>query len=119
MLIKGQDIANIIPGNTLSNDGLPGKKFDYMLSNPPFGVEWKKIEKEVRREAESRGHDLADAGHDVGANPDQPAEHHPAHPRDLRRRGAHRRQLVRITYKFVRRHSQVSRALRLKSLPAV
>jgi type I restriction enzyme M protein len=56
MLIKGQDIANIIPGNTLSNDGLPGKKFDYMLSNPPFGVEWKKIEKEVRREAESRGY---------------------------------------------------------------
>ena len=44
MLIKGQDIANIIFGNTLSNDGLPGKQFDYMLSNPPFGVEWKKIE---------------------------------------------------------------------------
>ncbi len=44
MLIKGQDIANIIFGNTLSNDGLPGKQFDDMLSNPPFGVEWKKIE---------------------------------------------------------------------------
>ena len=44
MLIKGQDIANIIFGNTLSNDGLLGKQFDYMLSNPPFGVEWKKIE---------------------------------------------------------------------------
>ena len=55
MLIKGQDIANIIPGNTLSNDGLTGKKFDYMLSNPPFGVEWKKIEKEVRKEAETQG----------------------------------------------------------------
>jgi type I restriction enzyme M protein len=38
MLIKGQDIANIIFGNTLSNDGLTGKVFDYMLSNPPFGV---------------------------------------------------------------------------------
>lgn len=46
MLIKGQDIANIIFGNTLSADGLPGKHFDYMLSNPPFGVEWKKIEKD-------------------------------------------------------------------------
>src|SRR5262245_35532838 len=56
MLIKGQDIANIIFGNTLSNDGLPGKHFDYMLSNPPFGVEWKKIEKEVRREAEQHGY---------------------------------------------------------------
>ncbi len=56
MLIKGQDIANIIQGNTLSEDGLPGKHFDYMLSNPPFGVEWKKIEKEVRREAEQLGY---------------------------------------------------------------
>jgi len=57
MLIKGQDIANIIFGNTLSADGLSGKVFDYGLSNPPFGVEWKKIEKEVRREAEERGFD--------------------------------------------------------------
>lgn len=55
MLIKGQDIANIIFGNTLSNDGLSGKHFDYMLSNPPFGVEWKKIEKEIRKEAEQQG----------------------------------------------------------------
>jgi len=55
MLIKGQDIANIIFGNTLSNDGLPGKVFDYSLSNPPFGVEWKKIEKEIRKEAETMG----------------------------------------------------------------
>jgi len=56
MLIKGQDIANIIFGNTLSSDGLPGKHFDYMLSNPPFGVEWKKIEKEIRKEAEQQGY---------------------------------------------------------------
>src|SRR5688572_16352034 len=55
MLIKGQNIANIIFGNTLSNDGLPGKDFDYMLSNPPFGVEWKKIEKEIRKEHENAG----------------------------------------------------------------
>jgi len=55
MLIKGQDIANIVFGNTLSADGLLGKLFDYMLSNPPFGVEWKKIEKEIRKEAEQQG----------------------------------------------------------------
>jgi type I restriction enzyme M protein len=55
MLIKGQDIANIIFGNTLSADGLLGKLFDYMLSNPPFGVEWKKIEKEIRKEFAEQG----------------------------------------------------------------
>ena len=55
MLIKGQDIGHIVFGNTLSNDGLPGQHFDYMLSNPPFGVEWKKIEREIRREAEEQG----------------------------------------------------------------
>ncbi len=56
MLIKGQEIANIIFGNTLSADGLPGEHFDYMLSNPPFGVEWKKIEKEIRKEASEQGY---------------------------------------------------------------
>ncbi len=56
MLIKGQDVANIVFGNTLSADGLPGKRFDYALSNPPFGVEWKKIEAEIRHEAEHLGH---------------------------------------------------------------
>jgi type I restriction enzyme M protein len=55
MLIKGQDVSNIVFGNTLSEDGHPGKRFDYMLSNPPFGVEWKKVEKEVRKEHESQG----------------------------------------------------------------
>ncbi len=56
MLIKGQDVANIVFGNTLSADGMPGKHFDYALSNPPFGVEWKKIEAEIRHEAEHLGH---------------------------------------------------------------
>ena len=56
MLIKGQDIANIIFGNTLSADGLSGKVFDYGLSNPPFGVEWKKIEAVIRKEAEQQGY---------------------------------------------------------------
>ena len=55
MLIKGQDVANIVFGNTFSEDGHPHKKFDYMLSNPPFGVEWKKVEKEVRKEYEQQG----------------------------------------------------------------
>jgi len=55
MLIKGQDVANIAFGNTLSDDGHAHKRFDYMLANPPFGVEWKKVEKEVRKEHEQQG----------------------------------------------------------------
>ena len=57
MLIKGQNVENIIAGNTLSDDGHGGRKFDYMLSNPPFGVEWKKVEKAVRAEHEQKGFD--------------------------------------------------------------
>ena len=57
MLIKGQGIDHIAPGNTLSEDGHHGRRFDYMLSNPPFGVEWKKVEKQVRAEHEQRGFD--------------------------------------------------------------
>jgi len=57
MLIRGQDVANIVAGNTLSEDGHGGQKFDYMLSNPPFGVEWKKVEKAVRKEHEEKGFD--------------------------------------------------------------
>lgn len=56
MLIKGQEVGNIIMGNTLSDDGHSGKDFDYMLSNPPFGVEWKKVEKDIRKEHEQKGH---------------------------------------------------------------
>ena len=59
MLIKGQDIKNIRFGNTLSDDQLGDQKYDYMLSNPPFGVEWKKIQKEVQKEADTLGY----AGH--------------------------------------------------------
>ena len=55
MLIKGQDVRNIILGNTLSDDGHPERTFDYMLANPPFGVEWKKVEKAVRAEYERKG----------------------------------------------------------------
>ena len=55
MLIKGQEVDRIKLGNTLSNDQLYADKFDYMLSNPPFGVEWKKVEKEIRDEHTLKG----------------------------------------------------------------
>ena len=55
MLIKGQDVSRIKLGNTLSGDQLFGQKFDYMLSNPPFGVDWKKVEKEIRGEHKLKG----------------------------------------------------------------
>lgn len=57
MLIKGQDVQNIKLGNTLSNDQLSQDKFDYMLSNPPFGVDWKKIEDVIKSEYEQKGFD--------------------------------------------------------------
>ncbi|HHB1544720.1 TPA: type I restriction-modification system subunit M [Vibrio parahaemolyticus] len=57
MLIKGQDVSRIKLGNTLSNDQLPDDKFDYMLSNPPFGVDWKKIEGEIKDEHQQKGFD--------------------------------------------------------------
>jgi len=55
MLIKGQDVSNIVLGNTLSDDGLPAQNFDYMLSNPPFGVEWKKVQKVIKKEHKDDG----------------------------------------------------------------
>ncbi len=57
MLIKGQDVTNIKLGNTLSGDQLYADKFDYMLSNPPFGVDWKKIEQAVKDENALKGFD--------------------------------------------------------------
>lgn len=57
MMIKGQDVENIKHGNTLSNDHHSQSKFDYMLSNPPFGVEWKKVQKTVTDEHKERGFD--------------------------------------------------------------
>lgn len=55
MLIKGQDVSRIKLGNTLSNDQLPHDQFDYMLSNPPFGVDWKKIEGDISDEHLQKG----------------------------------------------------------------
>ncbi|TXD35265.1 SAM-dependent DNA methyltransferase [Lujinxingia vulgaris] len=55
MLIKGKEVSQIKLGNTLSDDQLAGTKFDFMLSNPPFGVEWKKVKKQITREHKERG----------------------------------------------------------------
>jgi type I restriction enzyme M protein len=55
MMLKGQDASHIAYGNSFSEDYNAGKRFDYLLANPPFGVEWKKVEDEVRREAQARG----------------------------------------------------------------
>ncbi len=64
MLIKGQKPDNIARGNSLLNkDGVKLKgdqfinhKFDYLITNPPFGVKWGKVQKEVKEEHESLGH---------------------------------------------------------------
>ena len=52
MLIKGEDSNNIRHGNTLSGDLFPGETFDYIIMNPPFGIEWKNEKAEVLKEAE-------------------------------------------------------------------
>ncbi len=57
MVIKGQDVENMVWGDTLTNDGHHGKHFDYCLANPPFGVEWKKQQDFVEREYKERGFD--------------------------------------------------------------
>ncbi len=51
MLMRNQR-GQIYFGNSFSNDGYPGKRFDYMLANPPFGVEWKKVKEEVEADAD-------------------------------------------------------------------
>jgi len=56
MMIKGQDPSNIVFGNSFSADGHRGRSFDYMLANPPFGVEWKKVQDRVEAEHEALGH---------------------------------------------------------------
>ena len=56
MLIKGQSASNIKKGNSISEDKLADEKFDYLITNPPFGVKWQKIEKQVRDEHDKKGH---------------------------------------------------------------
>jgi type I restriction enzyme M protein len=55
MMIKGQNIDHIAFGNSFTEDHFPGQTFDYMLANPPFGVEWKPEADFVRREHAEQG----------------------------------------------------------------
>jgi type I restriction enzyme M protein len=55
MMLKGQDASHIVSGNSFSEDGHQGRTFNYLLANPPFGVEWKKVEDAVRLENEKLG----------------------------------------------------------------
>lgn len=55
MIAKGQDASNVQLGDTLSNDRFAGKTFDYCLSNPPYGVDWKAAEKAVKEERQATG----------------------------------------------------------------
>jgi type I restriction enzyme M protein len=55
MMLKGQDASHIAPGNSFSEDGHAGQHFDYCISNPPFGVEWKKVEDTIRTEHDKLG----------------------------------------------------------------
>lgn len=54
-LIQGYDTSNVKLGNTLSNDQLPHEQFDYCLANPPFGVKWEKVQKQVQDEKTNLG----------------------------------------------------------------
>ncbi|MDD3839429.1 MAG: class I SAM-dependent DNA methyltransferase [Clostridia bacterium] len=57
MLIKGHNADNIILGDSFTEDGHKSETFRYMLTNPPFGVEWKKAQKFIREEYEKEGHE--------------------------------------------------------------
>ena len=54
-LVRGHDAGSIALGNSFSHDAFAARKFDYILSNPPFGVDWRKVEKQVRSESERLG----------------------------------------------------------------
>ena len=56
MLIKGQNPTNVKFGNTFTADALRDEKFDYMLSNPPFGVDWKKAKRIITDEHNNQGY---------------------------------------------------------------
>ena len=55
MLVTGHDPEQIAFGNTLTQDAHKEKKFHYMLSNPPYGVDWKKYQEPIKSEAENMG----------------------------------------------------------------
>lgn len=52
ILMKDEDASGICLGNTLTEDHAAGKTFNYMITNPPFGVDWKKSEEAIKKEAE-------------------------------------------------------------------
>lgn len=52
ILMKDEDASGIYLGNTLTDDHAAGKTFNYMITNPPFGVDWKKSEEAIKKEAE-------------------------------------------------------------------
>jgi len=56
MLIKGKSPDNIVYGNSFTEDGFKDQTFDYMLSNPPFGVSWKKVKEKIEKEHEEKGY---------------------------------------------------------------
>lgn len=55
LMIKGEELDNIKFGDSFTNDQFFGKTFDYMLANPPFGVEWKPQQKFIKREFDEQG----------------------------------------------------------------
>ena len=57
MLIKGHNIDHIVFGSSFTKDGFSSERFDYLLANPPFGVEWKPDETAIRKEHETQGLD--------------------------------------------------------------
>jgi type I restriction enzyme M protein len=57
MLVTGHNPEQIAFGNTLTEDAHTGKTFHYMLSNPPYGVDWKKYQDPIRAEYETKGFD--------------------------------------------------------------
>jgi type I restriction enzyme M protein len=57
MLIKGHEIDHIVFGSSFTKDGFTRQRFDYMLANPPFGVEWKPDADEIIKEHEAQGYD--------------------------------------------------------------
>jgi len=57
LLIKGHSDSRVEYGNTLTDDQFPDMRFDYLLANPPFGVDWKAEKKEIDRGSTFRGYD--------------------------------------------------------------
>jgi type I restriction enzyme M protein len=55
MMLKGQRASNIALGNSFSEDAFKGERYDYLLANPPFGVEWKKVQTDVEAEHDKLG----------------------------------------------------------------